>query len=152
RVGDRRRHFELAARFATDAPFVALYGPSGSGKSLTLRSIAGLQRPDAGHIRVAGRTLFDAAAGSDLPGPERRTGYVFQGYALFPHLSVRDNVAFGLRRWYRPRLAAGERTRVQSLLEAFELAHLADSRPATLSGGQQQRVALARALASEPAL
>ncbi|NLD54650.1 MAG: ATP-binding cassette domain-containing protein [Burkholderiaceae bacterium] len=151
-VSDGRRRFDLAARFATDAAFVALYGPSGSGKTLTLRALAGLERPRAGHIRVAGRTLYDAAAGIDLPAAQRHTGYVFQGYALFPHLSVRDNVAFGLGRWYRPRLGAADRARVQSLLERFEIAHLADSRPGTLSGGQQQRVALARALACEPAV
>ena len=151
-VSDGRRRFDLAARFATDAAFVALYGPSGSGKTLTLRAIAGLERPGEGHIRVAGRTLFDAAAGIDLPAPERRTGYVFQGYALFPHLTVRENVAFGLGSWYRRGPGRADRDRVQALLEGFEIAHLGDSRPATLSGGQQQRVALARALACEPAV
>ena len=150
RVSDGRRHFDLETRFATDASFVAIYGPSGSGKTLTLRAIAGLERPQAGHIRVEGRSLFDAAAGIDLPVPDRRTGYVFQGYALFPHLNVRDNVAFGLRRWYQPRLSAQTRARVQTLLESLEIGHLADSRPSSLSGGQQQRVALARALACEP--
>jgi molybdate transport system ATP-binding protein len=152
RVSDGRRRFDLAARFATDAACVALYGPSGSGKTLTLRAIAGLELPAEGHIRVAGRTLFDAAAGIDLPASQRRTGYVFQGYALFPHLSVRENVAFGLGRWFRRGLGREERERVQALLEGFEIAHLADSRPASLSGGQQQRVALARALACEPAV
>ena len=147
---DGRRRFDLAVRFATDAPFVALYGPSGAGKTLTLQSVAGLVRPAAGHVRVAGRTLFDSAAGIDLPAPQRRTGYLFQEFALFPRLSVFDNVAFGLRTWYRRRLPAADRERVERLLEGYGLAAMANSRPHALSGGQQQRVALARALACQP--
>ena len=149
-VSDGRRRFDLAARFATDAPFVALYGPSGAGKTLTLQTIAGLIRPDSGHVRVAGRTLFDSASRVDLPAPQRQTGYLFQNFALFPHLSIRDNIAFGLRSWYRRGLSSADRDQVQALLESFELASLAESRPHTLSGGQQQRVALARALACRP--
>jgi molybdate transport system ATP-binding protein len=149
-VSDRTRRFELAARFATDAPFAALYGPSGSGKTLTLQAIAGLLTPSAGHVRLDGRTLFDAKAGIELAPPLRRIGYLFQDYALFPHLSVRQNVAFGLTSWRHRRPAAADAKRVDSLLDSFGLAELAGSRPATLSGGQKQRVALARALASEP--
>ena len=149
-VNDGRRRFDLAARLATDAPFVALYGPSGAGKSLTLQSMAGLVRPSAGHVRIAGRVLFDSASAVDVPAPQRRTGYLFQDFALFPLLSVFDNVAFGLRTWYRRRLAAADRERVMELLAGFGLAGLAASRPSSLSGGQQQRVALARALACQP--
>ncbi|OUM01526.1 ABC transporter ATP-binding protein [Variovorax sp. JS1663] len=149
-VADRSRRFELAARFATDAPFAALYGPSGAGKSLTLQAIAGLLRPDAGHVRLDGRTLFDAARRIDVPAPDRRIGYLFQNYALFPHLSVRDNVAFGLKSWHRRRLTQEEDDEVQALLESFGLETMAASRPRNLSGGQQQRVALARALACRP--
>ncbi len=149
-VTDGRRRFDLAARFATDVAFAALYGPSGSGKTLTLQAIAGLLRPSAGHIRLNGRTLYDAAAGIDLAPPERRVGYLFQHYALFPHLSVRDNVAFGLTSWRSRRLSAEQARHVDALLASFDLKALADSRPATLSGGQQQRVALARALACQP--
>jgi molybdate transport system ATP-binding protein len=148
-VSDGRRRFDLAVAFSTDAAFAALYGPSGSGKTLTLQSIAGLLRPDRGHIRLDGRTLFDSAAGVNMPPADRRIGYLFQDYALFPHLSVRRNVEFGLGSWRR-RLSADDRARVQTLLESFDLAALADSRPGTLSGGQQQRVALARALACQP--
>ncbi|RYX94374.1 MAG: ATP-binding cassette domain-containing protein [Comamonadaceae bacterium] len=148
-VVDGQRRFDLQAAFSTDAPFAALYGPSGSGKTLTLQAIAGLLRPSRGLIRIDGRTLFDSSTGIDMPAPQRRVGYLFQHYALFPHLSVRKNVEFGLANW-RSRLADADRARVQSLLETFDLAAMADSRPSSLSGGQQQRVALARALACEP--
>jgi molybdate transport system ATP-binding protein len=148
-VHDRQRRFALDVAFASDAPVVALYGPSGGGKSLTLRAMAGLLRPQAGHVKVQGRTLFDAARGIELPPEQRGVGFLFQDYALFPHLSVRDNVAFGLTTWRR-RLAAADAARVDALLASFGLAAMANSRPATLSGGQRQRVALARALACEP--
>ena len=151
-VSDRQRRFDLSVQFSTDAAFVALYGPSGAGKSLTLQAMAGLLRPRAGHVRVQGRSLFDAAAGVDLPPPQRHVGYLFQDYALFPHLTVRQNVGFGLTSWRRPKLAPAQRERVDALLQSFGLAAMADSRPGTLSGGQRQRVALARALASEPAV
>ena len=149
---DGTRRFELAARFASDAPVVALYGASGAGKSLTLQAMAGLARPRSGYVRVAGRTLFDSAAGIDVPTRERRLGYLFQHYALFPHLSVRQNIGFGLQPWWRRRPAAADATRVDELLAMFELGPMAESRPAALSGGQQQRVALARALACRPEL
>ncbi|MEJ1162646.1 ATP-binding cassette domain-containing protein [Variovorax sp. CCNWLW186] len=149
-VTDGTRRFDLAARFATDVPFAALYGPSGAGKTLTLQAIAGLLHPSEGHVRLDGRTLYDSAHRIDVPTPERRIGYLFQNYALFPHLSVRENVAFGLTAWHRRKLPPREAEMVQSLLEGFGLAALADSRPQKLSGGQQQRVALARALACQP--
>ena len=150
-VQDGSRRFDLAARFSTDAPFAALYGPSGSGKTLTLQAIGGLLKPTRGVVRIGGRTLYDSARRIDLPPTDRRVGYLFQNYALFPHLSVRQNVEFGLSTW-RSGPKAAERSRVHSLLETFDLASMADSRPATLSGGQQQRVALARALAQRPRL
>jgi len=150
RVAEGNRRFDLAVRFATEAPFAALYGPSGAGKSLTLQAIAGLLRPDRGHVRLDGRTLYDSVAGIDLAPPARRIGYLFQDYALFPHLSVFDNVAFGLTSALRPRLPAAGRARVEDLLAGFGLADMAASRPRHLSGGQRQRVALARALACEP--
>ena len=140
--------------FALDVAWTAgdgvsvLFGPSGAGKTLTLQCLAGLVRPDAGRIVVDGRVLFDSAAGIHVPPQERRLGYVFQGYALFPHLTVRSNVAFGLRR--RP---AGERDRrTAEVVERLGLRGLEDRYPRELSGGQRQRVALARALATEPAL
>jgi molybdate transport system ATP-binding protein len=150
-LSDGRRRFDLDVAFASDAPFVALYGPSGGGKSVTLQAMAGLLKAREGHVRIGPRVLFDAAAGIDLPTPERNVGVLFQSYALFPHRSVRQNVAFGLTSWWR-RLSAADAARVDALLESFGLATMAHSRPATLSGGQQQRVALARALASNPQL
>ncbi len=149
-VKDGARRFDLAVRFQTDVPFAALYGPSGAGKSLTLQAIAGLLHPASGHVRLDGRTLYDSAQGIDVPAPARRVGYLFQDYALFPHLSVRENVSFGLTAWHRRKPPAKDAERVQALLDSFGLAALADSRPQKLSGGQQQRVALARALACEP--
>jgi molybdate transport system ATP-binding protein len=148
-LGDARRRFDLDVAFATDAAFIALYGPSGAGKSLTLQALAGLQRPHGGHVRLNGRTLFDAAAGIHLPPEARGVGYLFQHYALFPHLSVRANIAFGLTSWRR-RLRPADAARVDALMDSFGLTALAASRPQTLSGGQQQRVALARALACNP--
>ncbi|MFG6463936.1 sulfate/molybdate ABC transporter ATP-binding protein [Roseateles sp. DXS20W] len=148
-VSDARRRFDLDIAFATDAPVVALYGPSGAGKSLTLQAMAGLLPVQAGHVRLNGRALLDSAAGINLPPEARGVGYLFQHYALFPHLSVRDNIAFGLTSWRR-RLKADDAARVDELIASFGLAAMAASKPATLSGGQQQRVALARALACQP--
>jgi molybdate transport system ATP-binding protein len=125
---------------------LAIAGPSGAGKSSILRVIAGLLRPRAGRVECAGTVWLDTSSGVNLPPEERRCGYVFQDYALFPHLSAWRNVAYPLHALSR----AERRTRAMELLERFGIAELADSRPATLSGGERQRVALARALAVEP--
>ncbi|HBL65685.1 MAG TPA: ABC transporter ATP-binding protein, partial [Achromobacter sp.] len=95
------RHFELDAAFTSSSKRIALFGPSGAGKSLTLRAVAGLLRPDAGRIEINGRVLFDAQAGVWLPARSRRVAYLFPDYALFPHLTVAQNIAFGLRRGWR---------------------------------------------------
>jgi len=147
---DGTRRFALAPSFASDAPVIALYGASGAGKSLTLQAMAGLLEPERGHVRIAGRTLFDAASRIDLPARSRELGYLFQHYALFPHLSVRENIGFGLRNWWQRAPAPADAQRVDELLALFGLEAMAASRPAALSGGQQQRVALARALAPRP--
>lgn len=149
-LATRRQRFELAVAFSSDEDRIVMFGPSGSGKSATLQAIAGLLRPRRGRIVVGGRTLFDATAGVDVPARSRRIGYVFQDYALFPHLSVRENVAYGLRHPGHWRLGDAERDRIADLLRLMDLDHLADARPASLSGGQRQRVALARALVVEP--
>jgi iron(III) transport system ATP-binding protein len=120
-----------------------LLGPSGCGKSTTLRMIAGVERPDGGTVHVDGTLVCDARTA--LPPEARSVGLMFQDFALFPHLSVTDNVAFGLQ---GPK--AARRDRARALLERVGLAHHADAYPHTLSGGEQQRVALARALAPKP--
>lgn len=143
------RDFHLHSAFSTTDNRVVLFGPSGSGKTLTLRAIAGLMRPDAGKITLDGRVLCDSEAGVFLPPRDRRIGYLFQDYALFPHLTVEQNVAFGLTPLFG-KLSAENRERVASIMELFGIAALAKSRPARISGGQRQRVALARALVGEP--
>ncbi len=145
-----KRSFQLDVRVQSDSGRIVLMGPSGSGKSLTLKAIAGLMRPDAGHVRVAGHTLFDAAARIDLSPQARRTAYVFQDYALFPHLTVRQNIAFPLLGgWLNPRPNL-QHAAVDYWLEALQLTEVAQQRPESLSGGQRQRTALARALVVEP--
>nr|WP_222131767.1 ABC transporter ATP-binding protein [Pseudonocardia sp. C8] len=129
-----------------DGELLAVVGPSGCGKSTALRLIAGLDRPDAGTVRLAGRLV--AGPGTWVPPERRRVGVVFQDHALFPHLDVAGNVAFGLD----GRPAAERRERVRTVLELVNLAGLAGRYPHELSGGEQQRVALARALAPEPAV
>ena len=132
------RDFELELALPVEG-VVALVGPSGAGKSSALRVVAGLARPSRGRVALGDETWVDAERGVFLPPERRRVGLVFQEYALFPHLSVRGNVAFG----------AGGRP-VGELLERFHVSHLAEARPRELSGGERQRVALARALARDP--
>ena len=148
RLVKRLPGFTLDVGWTADGGVAALFGPSGAGKSLTLQCMAGLLRPDAGRIVVDGRVLFDAAAGTDVPPQARRVGYVFQGYALFPHLTVADNVGFGLRD--RPHVERARR--VAEVIARLGLAGLDRRYPGELSGGQRQRVALGRALAIDPAL
>jgi molybdate transport system ATP-binding protein len=147
----RERAFSLEVAFTSIARSLVISGPSGSGKSLTLRAIAGLLRPEAGRIAFEGLTLFDGAAGLHLPPQARAIGHVFQDYALFPHLTAAENVAFSFSRtWHRPGAAAV--AEALPWLERLGLEGLAGAHPAQLSGGQRQRVALARALAAKPRL
>ena len=127
---------------------LALLGPSGSGKTTLLRSVAGLERPDAGKIELRGKVVFDAASGFEIPAEQRGLGLVFQSYAIWPHRSVFENVAYGLRLRHAPE--AEIRQRVGQVLERLGLGHLADRYAHQLSGGQQQRVALARAMVYNP--
>ncbi|RIK42480.1 MAG: hypothetical protein DCC58_10935 [Chloroflexi bacterium] len=138
--------FTLNIAFEADDEVIVLFGPSGSGKSLTLQMIAGLMAPDSGSIELAGRPVFDTAAGINLKTRQRRIGYVFQNYALFPHLNVAENIGYGIH--HLPR--AERERRVTELLRMVRLTGMEQRRPRELSGGQQQRVALARALATEP--
>jgi molybdate transport system ATP-binding protein len=142
RLGD----FNLEADWTSDRPIVALVGPSGAGKTLTLQCIAGLIIPDEGRIVSVGRVLFDRASHIHLPPQQRRVGYVFQGYALFPHMTVLQNVAYGLQAAQR----STRTDRTSAIIERLGLTTLTSRYPSELSGGQQQRVALARALATDP--
>ncbi|MYG53150.1 MAG: ABC transporter ATP-binding protein [Rhodospirillaceae bacterium] len=126
---------------------LALLGPSGCGKSTLLRLVAGLEAIQHGRIAIGGRTV-GAAPGPDLPPEQRNVGFLFQDYALFPHLSAADNIGFGLQHLG----AAERRNRVGEVLERVGVSALADAYPHTLSGGQQQRIALARALAPAPGM
>ena len=146
-----KRTFHLNLRLQSDSQRLVILGPSGAGKSQTLRAIAGLLRPDSGRIMVGGALLFDAQQRINLKPQARRMGYLFQDYALFPHLSVRQNIAFGeTPGWRNPGRRAGSEA-VERWLAAFHLEHLAHQLPGELSGGQRQRVALARALVAQPA-
>lgn len=145
-----RRRFNLALSFKTDARRLLVYGPSGSGKTLLLQLIAGLQTPDAGLISIAGRTLFDASRGINLPARERQMGFVFQDYALFPHLNARQNIAFSLRRGVLNPRRTVSAPQVEQWLERFSLHDIQHLYPHQLSGGQRQRTALARALITQP--
>jgi molybdate transport system ATP-binding protein len=149
-VHSGQRRFRLRVSFRSSAQRTVIFGPSGAGKSLTLQAIAGLLKPDAGRISFGDELLFDHAAGIDVPARARRFGYLFQDYALFPQLSVRQNIAFGLHTgWLNP--SAGTRAAaVEHWLRVFELDDVAGQRPSELSGGQRQRTALARALVNSP--
>jgi molybdate transport system ATP-binding protein len=152
RVIAQGRAFDLAVQFRIDAERLALFGPSGAGKSLTLQVLAGLVRPDQGRIVIDGDVWLDRSRNVDVPTRARHVGYVFQDYALFPHRTVRDNVAAALARWYPRPLVQAERRAIDELLDVFALNDVRDSYPVQLSGGQRQRTALARAMAAHPRL
>jgi molybdate transport system ATP-binding protein len=139
-IHHRLRAFDLALTLAVGDETLALVGPSGAGKSTFLRAVAGLERPHRGRVALDGEAWLDTERGVDLPPERRSVGLVFQEYALFPHLSVRRNVAFG----------GASAAEVDELLERFGIAQLAAARPDAISGGERQRVALARALARRP--
>ena len=137
--------FSYDARFEAGNEIVVLFGHSGAGKSLTLQIVAGLLRPTHGRIVIGGEPVFDSGTGLDLPPQQRRLGYVVQDLALFPHMTVAENVAFGMAGADRDR-------RLGEVLDLMHLAPFHDRKPRSLSGGQQQRAALARALARESSL
>lgn len=128
-----------------DGEFLALYGTSGAGKTSTLRMLAGLMKPDSGHLSVNGKIWFDSKEGTNLKPQQRNVGLLFQDYALFPHLNVRKNLEYGLSQGEDP-------AHLEDLMKSMELTHLQDRKPQQLSGGQQQRVALARCLVRKPSI
>ena len=150
-VGKSYGTFEAVVDFSLElkaGEFVSLLGPSGCGKTTTLRMIAGLEVPDAGAIRILDRPVFSAGTGIDVPPAQRKVGFVFQSYALWPHMTVAKNVAFGLERRGLSRIEVNRK--VEDALAIVGLSSFASRRPAQLSGGQQQRVAIARSLCMEP--
>jgi molybdate transport system ATP-binding protein len=139
------RQFQLEAEFESRDGCLGILGASGCGKSMTLKCIAGIERPDEGHISVNGRTLFDSKRGINLKPQERRVGYLFQNYALFPRMTVLGNIVAGL-----PGKRSENAARARQWLERFSLEGLENRYPSQLSGGQQQRSALARMLIRSP--
>ena len=139
--------FTLDVRFTAGNGITSLLGASGCGKSMTLKCIAGIEKPDEGRIELDGRVLFDSEAHINLPPQARRVGYLFQNYALFPNMTVRQNILCGLNR-EKDRVVREERLR--DMLRMMQLEGLEERKPAQLSGGQQQRVALARILVNDP--
>ncbi|HEU4376317.1 MAG TPA: ATP-binding cassette domain-containing protein [Telluria sp.] len=145
-----KQTFLLATRFRSTSQRIVILGPSGAGKSLMLKTVAGLLTPDAGHIRLGATTLFDSASKVNVAPQRRHVAYLFQDYALFPQLNVRQNVGFGLAQgWRNPRRDVQHKA-IDYWLDAFELRSAAQLFPNELSGGQRQRTALARALVSQP--
>ena len=147
-VTKRFPQFTLDCDVTFEAGVTSVFGPSGSGKTTLLNCIAGLTRPDAGHITVMGRTIFSAAERKTVPPEKRRFGYVFQSSALFPNMNVRKNILYG----YGLTPAEQRTTDSEHLFDLFDLTRLLDRSVDTLSGGERQRVALARALATSPRL
>ncbi len=137
--------FSLSIRFSIERDILVLFGPSGCGKTTTLRSIAGLLQPDGGRIVNDGEVFFDAAGKIFIPPRQRRIGYMFQDFALFPHMSVYRNIWYGVRDHDRE-----ARQMYEKLTSLLKIGHLAERSPGQLSGGEKQRVALARALMAQP--
>ena len=148
RFAAQSQEFVLEVEFQAAPGFTILFGPSGAGKTTLLDCVAGLATPDSGRIAIADQILFDLAERTDLPVAKRRVGYVFQNLALFPHLTVEQNVQYGLAH-----LPQAERTaQASAILQAFRIPHLARHYPREISGGESQRTALARTLVTDPAV
>lgn len=147
-LGDRSREFVLEVEFEVQPGFTILFGASGAGKTTLLDCVAGLTTPDSGQISSSNRLLFDSSQAINVPVAKRRVGYVLQDLALFPHMTVSQNVAFGLS--HLPQSAQSERT--AAVLESFRISHLAHRKARDISGGEAQRAALARTLVTDPEL
>jgi len=146
RVKKRLAEFTLDADFEASSAVTIVFGESGSGKTTLLRCVAGVTRPDAGRIAIGDRVLFDGDRRIDVPPRRRRVGFVLQQLALFPHLSARANIAYGLAHL----TAAEQRQRVDAIATSFRIVDLLDRHPAQISGGERQRVGLARSLVGDP--
>lgn len=144
--------FQLTLEYASSCQSVAIFGPSGAGKTTLIKMIAGLVTPDTGFINIGDRIFFDEIQQINLKPQQRNLAYFFQAYSLFPHLTVQQNISFSLKRGIFNPTKHQFSKEVEGLLERFELSHLAHQYPHELSGGQQQRVALARALITKPKL
>lgn len=138
----RLDEFEIDVGLELSSELVVLFGPSGAGKTMVLKMLSGIVEPDGGRVLVDGRTLFDSSRGVDVPIRKRKIGYLFQEYALFPHMTVRGNISYGVE--------GDPEAKVRELVEVTRLRGLEQRYPAELSGGQKQRTALARTLATEP--
>lgn len=144
-IEKKLKGFTLKTAFESKTSSVGILGASGSGKSMTLRCIAGIEKPDRGRIVINGKTVFDSEKNIDLKPQERRVGYLFQNYALFPTMTVRDNILCGFRGEKKDR-----EEKLQDFVKRYQLEGLEKRYPSQLSGGQQQRVALARMMIGEP--
>ncbi len=145
--------FSLKVNMTTDCEILAVLGASGSGKSMTLKCIAGIEKPDHGHIELDGTVLFDSEKKISLTPQDRRVGYLFQQYALFPNMTVRKNIACGIRNTKYDRSSAKKadnEKRIEDILHTMHLEGLEDKYPSQISGGEQQRTALARILVNDP--
>lgn len=147
---DKSGSFTLEVAFKASVGITILFGQSGSGKTTTLRAIAGIVKPDTGSISIGEEIYFDSATGKNLSIQKRCVGYVFQDYALFPHMTAEQNIAYGLKD--NGARAASRHQRAREMLVLFNIEHVARRYPQNMSGGEQQRTALARALASDPAV
>ncbi len=140
----------IDVRLAFSQGILVLFGPSGAGKTTILNCLAGLQKPDCGYISLDEKVFFSSTEAIDIPSRNRRIGYVFQDYALFPHMTVKDNALYGIPS--RCKKDKGYRMSVLDVMEMLKITHLQERYPGQLSGGEKQRVALARALMVEPDL
>lgn len=140
------RLFHLDLSFSVNSGFTVLTGPSGAGKTSLLRMIAGILTPDEGVIELGSTVYFDRERRINIPIQQRNVGFVFQDYALFPHMTATQNIAFGVR----TAASSERRAKAEEMLSLFHIEHIADRLPHEMSGGEQQRVALARALSCEP--
>lgn len=147
-IEHRRAAFSLSAHFSLQSRWTVLFGPSGAGKTTLLRILSGLANPVRGSIRLGNRELLDTARGVSLPPGQRKIGFVFQQAALFPHLTVRENILFGLHQWTR----SARQARLEEMLFLFDLEPMTNRKARQLSGGERQRIALAQALAPCPEL